>query len=310
MTARDSAGRLVSVHRALIFTSVQQRTLQDYQSSVRQFVEWVFDMTEEPTDIGEIDELAVAFVHYLYLTGQPKSHGHRLQSALHFFSPRLKRRLPALTRSLKGWDIAQPSQPWAPITYALAVSIAIRLWRHGYPDAAIAVLLAFDCYLRNSEATGLLVSDIALPGDIRLGGFDRAGVSIRRAKTGRNQFVPLRNRLVIRLLRRHLRGKHPRMKVFALTDQKFRDQFKLGQRLLGYVHPPYAVHACRHGGATHDYLAGTSVESVLGHGRWRSTNTARHYIQSGRSLLLQVVCPLSVKLLAAYYSQNPEVWFP
>jgi hypothetical protein len=78
----------------------------------------------------------------------------------------------------------------------------------------------------------------------------------------------------------------------------------LGLDRLGFV-----MHSFRHGGATHDILAGDSVEDVMRHGRWASTKSARHYIQSGRARSLSNDVPARVHRLGLYLAERLlEAW--
>jgi hypothetical protein len=54
------------------------------------------------------------------------------------------------------------------------------------------------------------------------------------------------------------------------------------------------------GGATHDHLCGLLLADVLLRGRWASTKSARHYIQSGRALLLALNAPPHIVRLARF----------
>ena len=84
--------------------------------------------------------------------------------------------------------------------------------------------------------------------------------------------------------------------LFPSTSQ-FRRCFKQACSYLG-LSPAYVPHSLRHGGATHDHLRGLTVEDILRLGRWASTKSARHYIQSGRALLLTMEIPHVAEMAA------------
>jgi len=92
------------------------------------------------------------------------------------------------------------------------MAVAVDMWVNGDQDAAICVLLARECYLRAGEAVRLCVSDFADPQtNPNLGELsEQQGVACIRlatTKTGRNQFVTIRDPLVLDLMRRHVAGK-------------------------------------------------------------------------------------------------------
>ena len=62
----------------------------------------------------------------------------------------------------------------------------------------------------------------------------------------------------------------------------------------------FAWHSLRHGGASRAYLRGDAVilPDLLVRGRWAVESSGRHYIQSGRQLLLSMSLPPTVTGLA------------
>ena len=60
----------------------------------------------------------------------------------------------------------------------------------------------------------------------------------------------------------------------------------------------FAWHSFRHGGASRAYLRGDEMSRILTRGRWAVESSDRHYIQSGRQLLLAQELPQTVIDLA------------
>ena len=62
----------------------------------------------------------------------------------------------------------------------------------------------------------------------------------------------------------------------------------------------FVWHSLRHGGASRAYLRGGAVilPDLLVRGRWAVESSGRHYIQSGRQLLLSMSLPSTVNGLA------------
>ena len=62
----------------------------------------------------------------------------------------------------------------------------------------------------------------------------------------------------------------------------------------------FVWHSLRHGGASRTYLRGGAVvlPDLLVRGRWAVEASGRHYIQSGRQLLLSMSLPSTVTGLA------------
>jgi hypothetical protein len=67
----------------------------------------------------------------------------------------------------------------------------------------------------------------------------------------------------------------------------------------------YVPHSCRHGGATRLYQRNPlSIEAIKLRGRWKSTESAKRYIQQGVVLLSTVAVPAVVARLGAAFSDN------
>lgn len=105
-------------------------------------------------------------------------------------------------RCIRGWRPNVPSQSSVPLTRELMLAFSARLLQIGRLHSAVALALSWSGYLRASEALDLTWDRVALPGDVRLAhrGTAAAGVNIVNAKTGPLQFVPIHDKLVVRLL--------------------------------------------------------------------------------------------------------------
>jgi integrase len=157
----------------------------------------------------------------------------------------------------------------------------------GQHDAALAMVLGFDGYLRISELLNLKVQDVAIPNDARLGSAYRGTLlRLAKTKTGVNQSVTILNKHVTRILTHHIRGKAPADRVLSLTDSQLYRCFHGACSALGLDGQGFTPHSLRHGGATRHFLKGWPLEDIIYRGRWASAKSVRTYIQSGRALLL------------------------
>ena len=77
--------------------------------------------------------------------------------------------------------------------------MACTMARSGYHGPAVAMILAFDCFLRVGELTRIRFTDIVMPNDPRMGrAHTTMAVVLRAAKTGKLQSVGIWNRDVAR----------------------------------------------------------------------------------------------------------------
>lgn len=285
---------------------MQPRTFQRYNACLTQFLEWCRENKEDATSVAELDELMCDYIHDLYFAGGSLHSASNALSALGIHLPESCGHMLSSSRALKGWRRLKPPKPWPPMTYPIAVSVAVSLSGAGFLREAIGVLLAFECYLRVGELVGLRREDVAAGGDVRLGGeYSGVALRLRSTKTGVNQWVTVRDPEVAFLLLALVRNTSPHSLLFPTSTWRFRQVFKKACSGLGVDSVGFVPHSLRHGGATRDFLRGMSLESILARGRWASTKSARHYIQSGRALLLSIHLPLSLAKHAAVLATSP-----
>ena len=300
---RDSA-RAVTRRRYLLARAFAPSTLTKYVSAVRDFVVWCVEQGEDPVDMPSLDDLLTDYLHHLYESGAGRAAANCTYYGLIAQLPTLKHNLPTSLLVLRAFARLKPSVSYPPLTWELTVAIAVQLCRHGWRHAAIAALLGFDCLLRISELVGLHVDDVADAGDPRLN-VEHTGMSlrIRKAKTGVNQWVSVRDPAVMALLR-GLLAVQRQGSLFSFTAAVFRAQFKHVCRELG-LSSGYVPHSLRHGGATHLHLLRWSLEDILMRGRWESTKSARRYVQAGRALQIAVQhVPSHIVALARLFASD------
>ena len=204
-----------------------------------------------------------------------------------------------------------PSVPWPPLSWDLAVLIATTFVCRGAWSTGVAVLLAFECYLRVGVLSRLTRGDVATSSDDRLGSvFSGMALRLLNTKTGNYQWVTVRSTLVQGLLRLLLQGigEQPQSPLFSFSASSFRKGFKETVLSLGLT-DRYVPHSLRHGGATHDHIRGISLEEIVRHGRWASMRSAKHYIQRGRALLLETTTPAEVLVMARTVAADPLLAF-
>ena len=90
----------------------------------------------------------------------------------------------------------------------------------------LAILLAFDCYLRPNELFKLKRKHLAMPKDPRMGAdFNGVALRISKAKTGENQYVEVQRTEVKQLLEIFVAGMPRNEQLFNFTPAQFRNTF-------------------------------------------------------------------------------------
>jgi integrase len=277
----------------LIDAAYADSTNKKYIAAASSFYRWLVQHYLDPDTPDGFDRVLTTYLHHLYKTGRGKGKAKDTFAGTLSLLPHLKGQLYLSALSLRGWNKLAPPRSYPPLTLELTFSIALNLTIHGHHRAAIATILAFDCLLRINEFLSLRRDDIADAKDARVSTTTaQMTIRLRKTKTGNNQSVIVRNPIVIYLLR-NLIAPLPvssRSTLFAYTDDQYRRLFKQACSSL-QLSGEYVPHSLRHGGATHCFVSGMPMEDILTRGRWKSTSSARTYIQSSRALAMSMKIP-------------------
>lgn len=289
---------------------MQPKTSNKYKQLLHYFFDWCIECgINPPSDPRLMDTLLSEYMEWLYQSDYRLSSANGAYYGLLHFYPAFQGRLPESEMTLRGWDKLHPGQSYPPLTWNLTCLIAQQLAVSGNSAAAVAVLLSFDCFLRIAECVGLLVSDVATPGDPRLGVAQAwTGIGIRFAKTGQNQWVQVTRPEVAVLLGRFIAGRPVTDLVFNLSTAALRDAFHVACKALDLYKFGFVPHSLRHGAASHDSLAGVSVEDIMRRGRWASGKSARIYIQSLRVRLMAQDIPAVANAKGALIASDLQLW--
>jgi hypothetical protein len=254
---------------------------------------------------SHIDRLLASFIDHQYALGGSFDYCQHTLSGLVFQQPLLRHQLGESRLRLRGWRNLLESHSHPPLTWELVVLFAVTMAKWGYHAEAIAALLSFDCYLRVGEMTRVQFRDVIMPHDARVGSAHPAmALRLARAKTGLNQWVSLRNPAVSAALLYYLRSSpfSAEQRIFSFSPDRFRRLLRRVADSLGVGHTPYVPHSLRHGGATCDFLRGDSIEQIMFRGRWKSMESARRYIQTGRAIMATVDVPTQLNDIGSVLS--------
>lgn len=288
--SRSEVSHRCSVLRAL---SLEPGTVKQYRRALDNFLTFCYDYHETCHDLFELDAVLCEYLVDLHDSDASLSAASNTVNAVKFFLPMAKYNLPDSTLLLRGWHKSTAKQSRPPLTQELATVIAVSLLKAGHVSAAVATLLAFDCYLRIGEFCNMRVGDVARSHQLRFGSaFTGMVVGLAKTKTGVNQSVTVEDSLVQRLVEWYMSVFHSASRsatsLFGLTPARYRHLFHSACHSLRISAHAFSPHSLRHGGATRDFCRGRPLEDILLRGRWAASKSARTYIQSGRMLLISV----------------------
>eukprot|EP00173_Palmaria_palmata_P002719 Plantae.Rhodophyta-Palmaria_palmata.ctg283.p1 GENE.Plantae.Rhodophyta-Palmaria_palmata.ctg283~~Plantae.Rhodophyta-Palmaria_palmata.ctg283.p1 ORF type:complete len:315 (+),score=12.88 Plantae.Rhodophyta-Palmaria_palmata.ctg283:632-1576(+) len=266
---------------------VAPSTLQEYDRDLRKFLDW--GRRHRPTLLLTTaetwDETLTDFAIYTYkkFKGKKRQRVNRAKCGLEFYYPFLRGKLMQTKLSLDGWSKKTPYEQFEICPWPVALGIYLSLLTMGKPREGLAVLLAFDCYLRAADLDKLTMKRIIIDRDLSgpTKGCLRASISLQVLKRGRNQSV-LVKRPFIRELLKNVREKIDDEEFFlSVSISQLRRLVKKALEDLNLAHMNLSLHSVRYGGANFDKLQGSNIEDVMQRGRWMSRKSIQRYLQEG-----------------------------
>ena len=95
---------------------------------VKQFLDYCISQEEEDiTDEQEFDDLLLDYIHHLYEEGYGKSKASMTLYGIINVLPNLNGKLPKSAQAVKGWHKQVPGRSYPPLTWELAVTIAVQM---------------------------------------------------------------------------------------------------------------------------------------------------------------------------------------
>ena len=289
-------GPLVPFWSPLLDGNLKDSSRKRYEVEVRNFVEFVRDRGDRIDTREDLDYWMAYYCHVAYTEGRPsKGAVEKALAGVEHWLPEFKP-LPLTRRCVRGWGKLQPPQPAAPFPRDLVWACATLACLSGDVAAGVAMMVAYDCWLRISEVAGITAADVH---DTR-GQVDPVGrgvsVFLPETKTGRRQAVIVEDPAVDALLLVLARAQGQRAAQLFPPPATLRSVLA---RCLGVLQVDanglaFVWHSFRHGGASRAYLRGDEMSRILTRGRWAVESSGRHYIQSGRQLLLAQDLPPTV----------------
>ncbi len=291
--------------RVVAAAAVTPGTLRRYQAVFIMFQEWADAegvVLSRGMPAWQLDALGARFLGDLsekYEGGMRHVAACLSQAIYGALGERYRSRLPEIARVNKAWKRLYPGASHSPLPSTWVDFLAVELSRQGDLDMAIGALLLFNGFLRISELTGLRARDVLLPEDDRGSGTGAAGVRLAFTKTGRDQFAPVDDAVVLRYLRLlRLSVASGNQRLFCFAPATFNKALAKACRSLGF--PVFTSHSFRHGAAARACLAGVPPEDIRRRGRWGSLMAMEPYLQTVRSMLLLSSTPAWLLPLVHY----------
>ena len=186
-----------------------------------------------PTE-DQLDTFVCRWVRKMWRTGEPLSTIGDGLSAIHFYQPWTRRRLPHAWKLFAVWRKIEIPSRAPPITWELISSMAAHEWQQKNFEMAVILLVAFHCLLRTGEFLSITAADVSL-------GENTGLISLKGTKAGlrhnADEAISVTNDLVLEFLRALIRARED-LNATALplwngTAAQFRSRFKFLCSLMG-----------------------------------------------------------------------------
>lgn len=274
--------------RAKIFlddAALTPKTLSRYYLALRKLLPYV----EKASTEDQLDTMVSRWVRRMWREGEPLLTIGDGLSALHFYQPWTRRKLPAAWKLFSIWRRIEVPSRAPPLTWALVKAMAAYEWSRENFEMGALLLLAFHCMLRTGELLQVTSDDFSL-------GETCGIVSLKGTKTGlrhnADEAISITDGLVLEVIRtlvetRRVQNLHL-VPLWSGTASLFRTRFKdlcNVMQLEQFCFRPYSL---RRGGATHYFQQTRSMEGALIRGRWESSRVARLYISDALSHLPEI----------------------
>ena len=272
-----------SAERLLVHSVADSTALRIYLPNVRKFLGWL-----QASDVAFVtmEDKDHAMSRYLsikcYDEDVGPAAGDAALNGLMYLFPEYRGEMPRSWRCLLGWHRVHIHGEGSPLPIELIACIAEAMRKAAQPDAADAVELATDCYLRSMELLALRATDVVILEEkgarqavVRLGAAERG----ESAKTGMRQGVRVDSPHVIDMLVQRKAKCQPNDLLSGLTKARFVTAWHAAGLSLKFdLGPP---HSLRHSGPSHDAATGyRTMWQIQRRGRWASERSVLRYAKT------------------------------
>ena len=138
--------------------ALTEKTQQRYYHALKKLIPYV----EKACNEDELDSLTCKWIRRMWSNGEPLLIVGDGLSALHFYQPWTRRKIPHSWRLFSTWRKIEVPARAPPLTWSIVQSLAAYEWQHEHFEMSVLLLLSFHCLLRTGELLTLSADDIVL----------------------------------------------------------------------------------------------------------------------------------------------------
>ncbi|CAK0838172.1 unnamed protein product [Prorocentrum cordatum] len=265
--------------------AVSASTGRNYHDCAQKFLSWCLWTARDFSCCVDLDTvLAVYFVH-LFLDGYDSATGRTTLAALKHHLPSMLVGSRPLPRAFSG-----AARMRLPLPRVAMFAIVGVLLAQGRLSEAVFVRLAFDTYLRPSEAYRLTAASLIAPRVGSRGGYQHWAILVNDAASGRPGKTGVTDESAIvddpslwPLLAALRDGRRPEANLWTFSPEQVRQAFRAALAMLQLDGEQTSLHSLRRGGASDDLLSGRRTrKEVKDRGRWRTDQSLNRYGKRAR----------------------------
>lgn len=284
--------------------AVKKGTLLRYKRALLQGLD-AWDFASKFISIPMLDLDITDYIEFCFEEGESIGHIGDFLSGLQMYFPMVRKRLNSAWRMFRIWKKHERRLQATPIPPGLLRGLMGYCLLKGHLTFLVLLCLGYFGLLRTGELLGLRRQDLQLCDGCAL-------VFLGNTKGGsrenKDEHIVIRQPQALAVVKAYLRSRgRPEEHIWPSSGQHFRSCFASLLQHFGADNLGFRAYSLRRGGATSLYRQGWPTENTLILGRWKSTTSARTYIDDGLTQLASLSFTRKVQAKIACFSKHfPE----
>lgn len=280
--------------------AVKKATLLRYKKALLKGLD-AWDFTTNFTSIPMLDLDISDYIEFSFEEGDSIGHIGDFLCGLQMYFPMVRNRLSSAWRMFKIWKKHERRLQATPIPPSLLRGLLGFCLQRGHLVLLLLLSLGYFGLLRTGELLGLRRQDLQVCSDCAL---IFLGNTKGGSRENKDEHIVIRQPQAMSVIRAYLRTSgDPADQIWKTSGQHFRSCFSELLHHFGAANLGFRPYSLRRGGATSLYRQGWPTENILILGRWKSTSSARTYIDDGLTQQASLCFSAKVQAKIACFSK-------
>ena len=286
---------------SLRFVGLKKRTLRSYNQALLSYFHWLEDEAMPiPQSTRALDESLALYLEHLFLDDRPIAYAGHTLSALKRYHPRLRWKIPLAKQYFSNWKQVYITRQAVPMPVEVLMAVAGAAASCKEWGFCAILLVGYSAFLRTSELVNLSLKKMTWN---RTSGQIILALPATKTSRMKDESVEINDTFAIALLEK-VKQQGRKDQVWPGTTRSFRSHLKAYLEFLRLGSVGFTPYSIRRGGASYAFSQGYTFDMLLVMGRWQSIKTARLYLDSGRSSLIQLQLPTHSQFPVEHFAQH------